>query len=1105
MHGTDRRLRIERLEERQALAADFELLVDATTTPERGGSNPTQLTVVGDVAYFVATTPTTGAELWKTDGTAAGTVLVKDIRGGRVGSAPTKLTNVNGTLFFVANDSTHGAELWASDGTTAGTQMLSNIAGSSASEFFTDLIAVGDVAYFIHATLSGATELWKSDGTQAGTTLVRSMASATSFSLASRSLIESNGTLFFVGIHGSYGAELWKSDGTSVGTSMVRDIKVGNESGLPMTSSGAKFSAQLFNLDGVIYFAANGGSSLASNNFELWRSDGTAAGTTLVKEINTSIGIGSSPQHFTEYDGSLIFLADDGTNGLELWRSDGTAEGTTLVKNVASTSASGFPMNKALNGADSPFFTEHDGLLYFIAADNNVKELWRTDGTSQGTFKATGVLSAHFSFYDFSLTSINGLLYFIDAGGNAYASDATAAGTSLLAPFSYSTAYQFSSQPGSFVQVGDQILLVGNSSEHGNELWTTDGTPAGTQLFKDIVSGNAGSSPGLPVEFNGGIYFSAAGMLWESDGRTATPLDLKSPLGESLTSVNDVVVLGDAIYVTASTSVTGRELWRTDGTSAGTSLVHDTRPGATSGTFNYLKRVGDKLYFNDGNLQLWESDGTELGTKPIAVAQNDSSDHLAYFDGALYLPAEVDDSGQELWRVDANGAVKLKDFSADSRGGEPEDFVALNGLLYFTAHNGTWYRRDLWRTDGTPEGTSLAVNLNGSGRSNVYSLTRFRGELYFTMEDDQTGVSLWKSDGTAAGTTQIKVIKPTRTGVVTGAFIESNGILFFTANDGAYGTEVWRSDGTTEGTYLLADINPGPSPSLPTLLTDVYGTLYFVANDETRGEELWKSDGTPEGTVLVKDFVPGSGGSAIRWISGYRGGVIVAARTLEYGEEVWTQMPDSRGDYTGDGVTDGADFLAWQRGFGGSVTTPGDGADGNEDGDIDAADLAIWLHGFGTVAEESFESAGDDIVAALAVESWDDLALSELAAPDLSNVAASGMPIAIASDGALVDEAFFWLAAERVGVQEASQPPLAAWEEEASFALARAGAVARVGDPLGWNDGEDSPFDRATPIGNEAEIAEEAERALPTVDVGLASCFSLAAGSTIMGEPWNSH
>ena len=111
-----RRLSIEPLEDRRVMAADFELLIDANTALEQRGSNPNQLAVVADLAFFVATTPTTGTELWKTNGTVAGTTLVKDVNSGRFGSDPTKLTNVDGTLFFVANDGTNGAELWRSDG-----------------------------------------------------------------------------------------------------------------------------------------------------------------------------------------------------------------------------------------------------------------------------------------------------------------------------------------------------------------------------------------------------------------------------------------------------------------------------------------------------------------------------------------------------------------------------------------------------------------------------------------------------------------------------------------------------------------------------------------------------------------------------------------------------------------------------------------------------------------------------------------------------------------------------------------------------------------------------------------------------------------------------
>ena len=78
------------------------------------------------------TTACTAQELWKSDGTAAGTVLVKDINPGSASSEPSNLTNVNGTLFFTADDGAHGIELWKSDGTAAGTVLVKDINPGSA-------------------------------------------------------------------------------------------------------------------------------------------------------------------------------------------------------------------------------------------------------------------------------------------------------------------------------------------------------------------------------------------------------------------------------------------------------------------------------------------------------------------------------------------------------------------------------------------------------------------------------------------------------------------------------------------------------------------------------------------------------------------------------------------------------------------------------------------------------------------------------------------------------------------------------------------------------------------------------------------------------------
>ena len=122
--SSTRKLALETLESRRLLAVDFELLKDVNQLPSPLGSSPTEIVEVGATTYFVAKTRAYGRELWKTDGTEAGTMLVKDIRPGALDSDLVALTNLNGSLYFRADDGVHGAELWKSDGTEAGTVLV---------------------------------------------------------------------------------------------------------------------------------------------------------------------------------------------------------------------------------------------------------------------------------------------------------------------------------------------------------------------------------------------------------------------------------------------------------------------------------------------------------------------------------------------------------------------------------------------------------------------------------------------------------------------------------------------------------------------------------------------------------------------------------------------------------------------------------------------------------------------------------------------------------------------------------------------------------------------------------------------------------------------
>jgi ELWxxDGT repeat protein len=277
-------------------------------------SSPNFLTDVNGTLFFIANDGTTGNELWKSDGTAAGTVLVKDINPGPEGSRSVFLTDVNGTLFFNANDGANGYELWKSDGTEAGTVLVKDIWPGAvgpipASSVPANLTDVNGTLYFQCNDGSHGDELWKSDGTEAGTVLIKDinlgmigLAPAGSYP---ENLTDVNGTLFFIATDGATGNELWKSDGTEAGTVLIKDIHPGAIGSYP---------SLLTNVNGTLSFSAVDG----ANGYELWESDGTAAGTVLVKDINPG-AIGSFPDKLTNVNGTLFFSATDGTTGNELW------------------------------------------------------------------------------------------------------------------------------------------------------------------------------------------------------------------------------------------------------------------------------------------------------------------------------------------------------------------------------------------------------------------------------------------------------------------------------------------------------------------------------------------------------------------------------------------------------------------------------------------------------------------------------------------------------------------------------------------------------------------------------------------------------------------
>src|SRR5258706_6781421 len=207
------------------------------------------LTNVNGTLFFAAAPASdpTDVELWKTDGTDAGTVRVKDLPAGSVGSAPTGLTNVNGTLYFLADDGVNGPGLWKSDGTEAGTALIRTDAAIGHSAVIQSAVAVGNTLYYV-APVGSFPKLFKSDGTAAGTGLVLDLVPGSSGSPTN--LTAFGNTLLFSATTPGSGRELWRSDGTTGGTVQVVDLLSGASSWSP---------ANLVAFAGAVYFSANDG------------------------------------------------------------------------------------------------------------------------------------------------------------------------------------------------------------------------------------------------------------------------------------------------------------------------------------------------------------------------------------------------------------------------------------------------------------------------------------------------------------------------------------------------------------------------------------------------------------------------------------------------------------------------------------------------------------------------------------------------------------------------------------------------------------------------------------------------------------------------------
>jgi ELWxxDGT repeat protein len=775
------------------------------------------LTDVNGTLYF-----TVFDELWKSDGTEAGTVLVKKL------SSIGNLTNLAGTVFFTAYDPESGNELWKSDGTGPGTLKVKDIRPGTAGSDAANLTAVDNKLYFVAHDGATGRELWKSDGTPSGTQRVKDIVRVTGSSNPSN-LVAMNGTLYFVANDAVNGYELWSSDGTAAGTNMVKDIrpeyKVGSAPNLVTA------------MNNMLYFIA----SDVNSEKHLWRSDGTAAGTVKVKDVwikADASGIGK----LTHANGLLYFMGYDAQHGNEPWVSDGTPGGTHLIKDITPGPGS----NSLYATSHLSDFTGIGGLVYFLAVEKQQRRLWRTDGTEAGTFPVTDDDHAWFVFQEPSITGLNGEAFFIASGGDAgmsnlWKSNGTPETTQI---FKASTGYGYQGDAFPTVSGGFLYFVAADIPDGSYKLWKTNGTAGSITPVKDVFKYTESSHPHLLTNVGQHIFFQAydgtSNGLWKTDGTEAGTVLLKYLAGvENMTDVNG------ALYFSSQ-----QQLWKSDGTSEGTQQVPGTPADFIPDNFT---NVNGTLYFSSFGA-IWKSDGTQAGT--VVVKGLGYCELLRNVNGTLFFAADDHVHGRELWKSDGTeaGTVLVKDIYPGGTYSKITDPVAVNGILYFFADDGT-HGNELWRSNGTDGGTFMVKDIR-TGDPGVDSeftvdirhLTVVNNTLYFAGLDASSNWALWKSDGTEAGTVLVKNTEPITSAMVAGV----NEVYFIQPNSEAR-SELWRSDGTEAGTYLIKNLDVWAS----------YSFYKSIVHDEilyllTAFGGVWRTDGTECGTFKVVDANFGS-------------------------------------------------------------------------------------------------------------------------------------------------------------------------------------------------------------------------------------------------------